>query len=172
MSQGFHPKPRMSFPTALALGIGGLDEVMEIELARELTAEAIGERLTAHAVPGLSFERVEILPPGIRANKARVARVTYQIAVARDQEDEIARRAAELVSRESATVQRPRQSKPIDLLEFLEELKVCEGVLSMTLRVTPQSNAGPREVLDAIGLADIEREGARLTRTRVELENG
>ncbi|HBO42708.1 MAG TPA: hypothetical protein DD670_01970 [Planctomycetaceae bacterium] len=24
MSQGFHPKPRMSFPTALALGIGGL----------------------------------------------------------------------------------------------------------------------------------------------------
>ena len=32
-SQGFHPKPRMTFPLALAVGIEGLDEVMEVELA-------------------------------------------------------------------------------------------------------------------------------------------
>ncbi len=32
-SQGFHPKPRMTFPSALAVGIEGLDEVMEVELA-------------------------------------------------------------------------------------------------------------------------------------------
>ena len=29
MSEGFHPKARMSFPSALALGIQGADEVME-----------------------------------------------------------------------------------------------------------------------------------------------
>ena len=52
-SQGFHPKPRMSFPAALAVGIEGLDEVMEIELAEALTAETVLERLTAQSVPGL-----------------------------------------------------------------------------------------------------------------------
>ena len=31
-SRGFHPKPRMTFPSALAVGIEGLDEVMEVEL--------------------------------------------------------------------------------------------------------------------------------------------
>ena len=28
-SEGFHPKPRMTFPLALAVGIEGVDEVME-----------------------------------------------------------------------------------------------------------------------------------------------
>jgi hypothetical protein len=32
-SEGFHPKPRMTFPLALAVGIEGTDEVMELELA-------------------------------------------------------------------------------------------------------------------------------------------
>ncbi len=31
-SEGFHPKPKLSFPSALALGIAALDEVMEFEL--------------------------------------------------------------------------------------------------------------------------------------------
>ena len=35
MSQGFHPKPRMSFPAALAVGIAAMDEVMELELAEQ-----------------------------------------------------------------------------------------------------------------------------------------
>ena len=38
MSQGFHPKPRMTFPSALAVGIEGTDEVMELELAESCTA--------------------------------------------------------------------------------------------------------------------------------------
>ncbi len=40
MSQGFHPKPRMSFPSALAVGIAGVDEVMEVEWAEEYTARS------------------------------------------------------------------------------------------------------------------------------------
>ena len=38
MTEGFHPKPRIGFPSALALGVEGLDEVVEIELAEELDA--------------------------------------------------------------------------------------------------------------------------------------
>ena len=45
MSQGFHPKPKMSFPSALAVGIEGLDEVMELELAEPQSAEELLSRL-------------------------------------------------------------------------------------------------------------------------------
>ena len=170
MSQGFHPKPRMSFPAALAVGIEGLDEVMEIELAQEMTAKDLLGRLTARRVPGLDFHRVEVLPPGIKATKARITRVTYQIAVQTEQEEEIAERVAELLARRTLPIQRPNRSKPIDLLEFLEELKLCEAVLSMTFRVTHQANPGPRDLLGALHLEDLERHGARLQRTTVDVE--
>ncbi len=63
MSEGFHPKPRMGFPSALAVGIEGRDEVMELELAESCTVEELSERLHAHALPGLEFHTLEVLAP-------------------------------------------------------------------------------------------------------------
>jgi len=157
----------MSFPAALAVGIEGLDEVMEIELTAEVTAEALLRRLADHTVPGLAFHRVEILPPG---NKARVTRATYQVAVPAECPGAIAQRVASLLASRSWPIRRPDRAEPIDLIEFLEELKVSEAVLSMTLRVTQQGAApGPRDVLAALGLADLEADGACLRRTNVEV---
>jgi uncharacterized protein (DUF2344 family) len=64
MSQGFHPKPRLTFPLALAVGIEGLDEVMELELAETITGEEVLQRLLAQAPAGLTFHSVEVLPEG------------------------------------------------------------------------------------------------------------
>ena len=169
MSQGFHPKPRMSFPAALAVGIEGLDEVMEIELAQPLTAETLLQRLTECTVPGLDFRSAELLPPGIKANKARVTHVTYEIEVPVDRQHDVAEKVARLVSQTSLPIHRPDRSKPIDLLEFLETLKWCEGTLFMTFRVTQQANPGPRDVLDVLDLADLETRGSRLRRTEVRV---
>ena len=44
MTEGFHPKPRMNFLAPLALGIEGLDEVLECDLAEHVTAEGLRER--------------------------------------------------------------------------------------------------------------------------------
>jgi len=72
-SQGFHPKPRMTFPSALAVGIEGLNEVMEVELAKAADAEDLLRRLRRHAPPGLVFLAAEALPEGSR--KVRVQSV-------------------------------------------------------------------------------------------------
>ncbi|MFH1921107.1 MAG: TIGR03936 family radical SAM-associated protein, partial [Planctomycetota bacterium] len=79
MSEGFHPKPRMSFPSALAVGIEGLDEVMELELAEHYSEEELLRRLASQALSGLAFESVEILPPGTR--KARLKSAVYRAAM-------------------------------------------------------------------------------------------
>ncbi|MBN1588332.1 MAG: DUF2344 domain-containing protein [Pirellulales bacterium] len=169
MSQGFHPKPRMSFPAALAVGIEGLDEVMEIELTQQVTAEALLRQLTAWSIPGLDFHHVEVLPTVGKARKARVTRMTYQIAVAAERRNEVATRAAELLECRSFPIQRPNGLQSIDLLEFLEALELSKETLSMTLRVTQQANPGPRDVLRALGLVNLERQGACLRRTQVEV---
>ena len=50
-SQGFHPKPRLSFPIALSLGAIGAQEILEIELVIPMTAEDLRNLLLEHAVP-------------------------------------------------------------------------------------------------------------------------
>ena len=49
-SQGFHPKPRISFPSALALGIEALDEVVELEVLGIVELEAIDQVLRLDVV--------------------------------------------------------------------------------------------------------------------------
>ena len=54
MSEGFHPKPKVSFHSALALGIEGLDEVMEFELVEAMSPENLKQRVQEHAPLGLT----------------------------------------------------------------------------------------------------------------------
>jgi len=168
MSQGFHPKPRMSFPCALAVGIEGLDEVMELELAESYSAEELLGRLQWHALPGLTFRSVEVLPRG--AGKARVQSVRYEVPVPRWRRQEAADGVARLMAAGSWTVRRPGKDTSIDLRRFVQELTFRDGVISMRLRTDPRGSAGPRDVLGALGMADLERTGVHLRRTGVEIE--
>ncbi len=56
-SQGFHPKPEMSFSPALALGIAALDEFVDVKLDGDVPFEVEGlvERLNAVTEPGIEF---------------------------------------------------------------------------------------------------------------------
>ena len=56
MSQGFHPKPRMSYASALAVGIEGLEEVLQLELSEEMALDTLLERLQEQSPDGLEWE--------------------------------------------------------------------------------------------------------------------
>jgi radical SAM-linked protein len=167
MSEGFHPKPRIGFPLALAVGIEGRDEVMELELAESCTADGLSARLAEHTVPGLQFVAVEVLPEGVR--KAKVRSVTYQVPVDAQRASQTAERAAQLLAGSSCMIERPRTGAAVDLRRFLEDLSLQDGLLSMRLLASQEASAGPRDVLTVLGLGDLEQAGARLTRTAVEL---
>ena len=55
MSQGFHPKPRVSYLSALPLGFSSDDEAMELVLDEDLPASETLARLNAASVDGLEF---------------------------------------------------------------------------------------------------------------------
>jgi radical SAM-linked protein len=168
MSEGFHPKPRMSFPSALAVGIAGDDEVMELELAEMTTADAVREALVPHLPPGLGIKHVEIMPEG--AKKAAVRSVIFEVRLPAQCLAEAARGIERLLAAESFVAAREEGKAPIDLRPYIEELSLVDDSLRMRLVVTPLGSARPREVLEAIGLADVESLGFQLARTAVELE--
>jgi radical SAM family uncharacterized protein/radical SAM-linked protein len=77
-SQGFHPKPDMTFGPALSLGVASLTEVVDIKIAADLDPVALLPALSAGAQPGLRFVggvRLGPEDPGITriVNAARYA---------------------------------------------------------------------------------------------------
>ncbi len=168
MSEGFHPKPRMTFPAALAVGIVGLDEVMELELSEHIDdVDALLGRLSSVAPPGLTFLSAEALPDG--AKKAHVARVTLETRVPAPHQSATRAAVARLLAAERIEVEREGRSDLLDVRPLVEDLELDSDVLRMRLKVTQAQGIRPREVLSALGLADLEAQGCTLVRTRVEL---
>ena len=79
MSQGFHPRPLMTFPDALALGIAGQDEVMDITVAEEIDSEEFRNQLNASCPSGLVISNVRIL--GDSERKAKIAKSVFEISL-------------------------------------------------------------------------------------------
>ena len=166
-SEGFHPKPRMTFPLALAVGIEGLDEVMELELAESITAEELSRRITPLAPPGLMFLAIEVLPE--RSKKASVQSVSYEAPIPVPDRVGLGERIEHLLATSSWPIQRARGRAAIDLRPLITELTLTEDVLKMRLHVDSRGSVGPREVLEVLGLTGIERQGSHLRRTAVEI---
>jgi radical SAM-linked protein len=168
MSQGFHPRPRMSFPSPLALGIEGLDEVMEVELTEVHFGEELLDRLNGSTVPDLTVKSVELLPKG--SGKAQAINVSYEMGVPQQCRRGLIANIERLLASSTCPVWRPDRATPVDLRPLLEELSFQQGVLSMQLRTGSDRGARPDEVLLALGLRDLEHQGVTLRRTSVELQ--
>jgi radical SAM-linked protein len=166
-SEGFHPKPRMTFPLALAVGIEGVDEVMEVELAERYDAEQLRHLLTPHAPPGLALHAIEVLPEGTK--KAQVLSASYEAPIPAACETALRQRIGDLLAAESWPVERDRGRAAIDLRPLVSELTLEGRTLRMRLRVDSRGSVGPREVLGALGFADLEQQGVFLRRTEVEV---
>ena len=167
MSEGFHPKAKLSFPSALGLGIAGLDEVLEVELLDELAAEEVVRRLTEQAPPGFAIIKLAPVPEGTR--KAQVQQASYEIAIPPEREGPLRAAIAALLAEKSHWHTRPDRKTPVDIRGSLEELELRDGRLCMTLRHYQEGSVRPRDVLVVLDLSDLEAEGFYLTRTKVFL---
>lgn len=170
-SQGFNPRPKMVFPLALALGIEGAREVLELELAEPQDAEEVRRRLAATAPAGLDFLEAEELGPG---RAGQVAAASYALPVPREHADACHAALARFLASDHWTHLRHRPDKgrtrAVDLRQATTEASLdADGVLRFRLTMTTQGSARPEEVVGALGLTDVLTQGGVLVRTDVEL---
>lgn len=176
LSAGFHPKPRMAFALSLAVGIVGLEEVVEVELAQPLPPQEVQARLAAQAPPGLHILSVRGLE---RRTTARVRRVCYRLPLPPERQAGLPERLAAVLAQPHCWVERPTTPRSAsaagapprrrDIRPFLRDLRLVDGQLEMDFWVTPAGTARPEEVLALLGLDDLLDTGAVLVRTRLEL---
>jgi radical SAM-linked protein len=166
-TQGFHPKPRMSFALSLALGIIGCEEVVELELVEPFDSGEVCQRLACQSPPGLEILDVRRLPPHTRA---QVCRATYRAAVPAELRSELPERIAQLLHATEWWVERTRpRPRRLELRPFLRDVRMTDDSLEIDLWVSPAGMARPEEVLRALGLEALLDNGVILERTKLEL---
>jgi radical SAM-linked protein len=170
-SQGFNPRPKVVFTLALALGIEGRREVVELDLAEPLEPAEVLRRLAAVAPAGLVWHDAEAVPAG---RSAQAESVSFSIEIPADCQEAARARLAGFLASEHwpYTRHRPDRDRDValDLRPFVLDAELDSlGVLCFRLRIIPSGSARPEEVLDALGLRGLLGRGAVLVRTEVEL---
>ncbi len=151
MSEGFHPKVRMSFPSALALGVAGEEEVVELDLTEPLVPDEVLLRLNGASVPGLTFLSAKAVQTGRKkaAHTASVFEMTIPAALV----DATAQRLASFLAESSVMVVK-HNGKPVDVRAAVSSMTLHGNRLQMELAATAGADAGFREVLDVLDLRD------------------
>lgn len=167
-SQGFHPKARISFPSALALGIEALDEIVEMEVLGQVGLEQLGEEIRREMPAGMELLSLE--SPEYGLGKAKVAGASYRIEVPEAWREGLAEKIGEVTRREMIEIVRD-EKKTIRCESAHEFFNVCldEQFLMFSIPSIDQGSIRPSELLELIGLSGLLDSGATLQRTQVHL---
>jgi len=173
-SEGFHPKPDLSFGPALSLGVASLDEYVDAKLIDAPSPEELVARLASVTAAGLRFVSALALEPGDPAVSSVVTGAHYVIALADKVVDEhggltaLTERVGVLLAKSEAKLRRDigGVGKIVDVRRFLQGLTVggdaarekltAAGIvgrlvpLELTLGISPAGSAKVSEVVEAL----------------------
>ena len=154
MSSGFHPKVRMSFPCALALGYESTDEVLELEMndtAEPVDTDVLLADLNRYTLEGLTFLSARLLEGGEK--KASLVSSVFQMFVLPELRQQTAERIKSFLAETSVVVSKTN-GKSVDVRAAVLQLLLNDmtGELTVELQTQTGSEAGIKEVLFILGL--------------------
>jgi radical SAM family uncharacterized protein/radical SAM-linked protein len=168
-SQGYHPKPRVSFGPALPVGVESLCEHLDLELLGPSDAAEVSARLGRELPPGLTLLSAEPIDGRALSISEAQRAVHYRAEFPGDtwDEEELRDRVEAFLGADQAVVTRAapqknrtrgrhqkvaaRKQREIDLKRLVTHLAVeGPGVVAFSLRADPSGSAKPAEVLAAI----------------------
>jgi radical SAM-linked protein len=173
LTQGYNPRPKITFALALGLGIESLCEVVDLELAEALEPTELLERLKAVSPPGFDWTDARSLPTDARPPRPRA--VEYSFPVHEGRRAAVVGTLQSLLESQSwpLTRKRPQRESLFDLRPHLIGADLtADGLLRFRLKVAPDGSARPEELLEALSLRDLLDRGDFLTRTALELSDG
>ncbi|WP_146398874.1 TIGR03936 family radical SAM-associated protein [Planctomycetes bacterium CA13] len=170
MTEGFHPKPRIGFPSALALGVESFDEVVELDLAEDLAPLELLTRLENDNQPGLTIRSVGKLPEGFK--KAQLLRSDYTLSIPDGTDVLKVQDAIEnLKQQETVSIQRKKKQVVAKVATQIPTIEIDDQQIRISLAATDAASLKPNDVLDLLGFDDWIENGCLISRVRVALES-
>lgn len=167
-SEGFHPKPRINFPSALALGVEALEELVELEIVGEFDLKDIEANITAQMPEGMALISLE--SPEYGLGKARVIAATYRIAIPTEQKPTVEDNWAELKAAGRIEAAREKKTYVQEVEEEHFDVWFEDGFLAFSIPNSQSGSLRPSELLEQLGLGELLESGAVLQRCKVEMK--
>jgi radical SAM-linked protein len=168
VSEGFNPRPRMSFPMALSVGFTGRNEVADLSLHRWMRPDEIRARLQAELPNGIQIRSVEVIAPNANRQPSELSYCVPLLpghCLTASKVDELLGRASVV-----ATRRRKDGSDPLEIRCFIKAIRLEDRSLLLLLKYTDEGTARPQEVLEALGCQDgVDYVTSDIERTHVEL---
>jgi radical SAM-linked protein len=187
-SQGFHPKPRVSFGPALPVGVESHCEHIDLELIGAVEAATVAERFAPQLPAGLRLLDASVLDAqapsvaeSLRAIHYRAefpadvwdeGALSEKVAAFRDADQAVVTRAAPPKNRQRKRNQKiaVKKRREIDLKAIVTHLAVeGPGTVAFSLKADPSGSARPAEVLAAIFGDGEPPQGVKLLKEGVSL---
>jgi len=157
LSEGYTPRPRITFMSALPVGVESLDERVEIELSEARGTEEFPARLRGQLPEGL-----EILEAEVAEGRMAAVAAVYEAEVPGGVDPD----AGAVLGVETLVVERrtPDAVRQVNIRPWIESISTAGGRVAFTIRITDSGSARPDEVLRALGIP-----GARVVRVKTVL---
>jgi len=158
-SEGFSPRPKVSFGLALSVGMSSVAEYLDVELAQPVDLDTLAERLNAALPEGLIVTGVALLAERAPALQEAVTTVGYTATVLADGQpvSDVELKGAIAAADARPTLEAPRTRKGRTVIEdvkpAIRRLDVStsdDGTPLLILECGTQPSVRPGEVLAAI----------------------
>lgn len=152
-SQGFHPRPKMSFGSPVSLGTEAYDEMMDFELETPMLNEEVFKRLNSSNVVGFKVNKVEEVPK----KSSIMEEYTVMIYEIEGSEEDISK-LEELLNRDEIVEIKEKKGKIAtrDLKVRIKSFKRENNKIAMEI-----INTSPNSYLELVG---IEQQDVKIKR--------
>ena len=152
-SQGFHPRPKMSFGSPVSLGTEAYDEMMDFELETPMSNEEVFKRLNSSNVVGFKVNKVEEVPK----KSSIMEEYTVMIYEIEGSEEDISK-LEELLNRDEIVEVKEKKGKIAtrDLKVRIKSFKRDNNKITMEI-----INTSPNSYLELVG---IEQQDVKIKR--------
>lgn len=159
-SQGFHPRPKMSFGSPISLGTEAYNELMDFELETPMSNEEVFDRLNSSNVVGFRVNKVEDVI-GKASIMEEYTIMVYEI----ESEEEIITKLETLLNQEEIVEVKEKKGKVTtrNLKERIKSFRREGNTIEMEI-----INTSPNSYLD---LAGIEQQDVKIKRLGYKINN-
>jgi radical SAM-linked protein len=159
-SEGFHPRPKMSFGSPISLGTEAYNEIMDFETDAEISNEEVVKRLNESPVLGFKVHKVEEVPRKSSIME-EFTNMLYTVEGSQEDMDKLEK----LFNRDEILEVREKKGKTVtrNLKERLKTFSREGNKISMEI-----INTSPNSYLEMVG---IEQQDVQIKRLGYKINN-
>lgn len=158
-SEGFNPHPKISFGSALAVGITSEAEYLDVELQKEIEPDKTLEDIARCSPGGIRILELKVLSERQRSLNAQINMASYELRIplTKEPEEENVRKLfKDLLDKKNIFVSREgkRGIKQVDIRQGIYALSGAieknELVVYMEVQTGSEGNVRPEEILSLL----------------------